>query len=91
MYPQSMFWAKIGKLSFFLSKNFHFYCREKSLYIAWTCFRNVNPMSSFDEAMMGLSPLCFIPKFVESCPPVLEKKIFDGFLPYMGMAAILVM
>ena len=29
MYPQSMF------------KNFHFYYREKSLYIAWTCFRNV--------------------------------------------------
>ena len=24
-------------------------------------------------------------------PPVLEKKIFEGFLPYMGMAAILVM
>ena len=23
--------------------------------------------------------------------PVLEKKIFEGFLPYMGMAAILVM
>ena len=24
-------------------------------------------------------------------PPVLEKKIFEGFLPYMGMAVILVM
>ena len=24
-------------------------------------------------------------------PPVLEKKIFEGFLPYMGVAAILVM
>ena len=23
--------------------------------------------------------------------PVLEKKIFEGFLPYMGIAAILVM
>ena len=29
--------------------------------------------------------------FVEISPPVLEKKIFEGFLPYMGMAAILVM
>ena len=29
--------------------------------------------------------------FVEIGPPVLEKKIFEGFLPYMGMAAILVM
>ena len=25
------------------------------------------------------------------CQPVLEKKIFERFLPYMGMAAILVM
>ena len=24
-------------------------------------------------------------------PPVLEKKIFEGFLPYIGMVAILVM
>ena len=30
-------------------------------------------------------------KFVEICQPVPEKKIFEGFLPYMGMAAILVM
>ena len=28
---------------------------------------------------------------IEISPPVLEKKIFEGFLPYMGMAAILVM
>ena len=30
-------------------------------------------------------------KFRENRPPVLEKKIFEGFLPYMGVAAILVM
>ena len=30
-------------------------------------------------------------KFVEISLPVPEKKIFGGFLPYMGMAAILVM
>ena len=32
-------------------------------------------------------------KFRENQPalPVLEKKIFEGFLPYMAMAAILVM
>ena len=30
-------------------------------------------------------------KFHEIGPPVLEKKIFEGGLPYMGMAAILVM
>ena len=30
-------------------------------------------------------------KFREIGVPVLEKKIFERFLPYMGMAAILVM
>ena len=32
-----------------------------------------------------------MPSFVEIGPPVLEKKIFERFLPYMGVAAILVM
>ena len=27
---------------------------------------------------------------METSPPVPEKKIFEGFLPYMGIAAILV-
>ena len=26
-----------------------------------------------------------MPSFAEIGPPVLEKKIFEGFLPYMGM------
>ena len=30
-----------------------------------------------------------IPSFVKIGPPVLEKKIFEGILPYMGVAAIL--
>ena len=30
-------------------------------------------------------------KFLGNRPAALEKKIFKGFLPYMGMAAILVM
>ena len=30
-------------------------------------------------------------KFLEISLPVPEKKIFDGFLPYRGVAAILVM
>ena len=41
--------------------------------------------------MLGLSPQCYIPSFVEIDLPVPEKKIFEGFLPYMGVAAILVM
>ena len=32
-----------------------------------------------------------MPSFTEISPPVLEMKMFDGFLPYMGMAAIMVM
>ena len=40
--------------------------------------------------MMGWSPLCYIPSFVEICLPVSEKKIFEGFLPYMDVEAILV-
>ena len=30
-------------------------------------------------------------KFRENRPPVLEKKIFEGFLSHIGVAAILVM
>ena len=41
--------------------------------------------------MMGWSPHGYIPSFMEIGLPVPEKKIFIGFLPYMGMAAILVM
>ena len=40
--------------------------------------------------MMGWSLRCNKPSFVEIGLPVPEK-IFKGFLPYMGMAAILVM
>ena len=40
---------------------------------------------------MGRSPQCYIPSFMEFGPPILEKKIFERFLPYMGVAAILVM
>ena len=39
--------------------------------------------------MMGWSPRCYIPSFVKIGLPVPEKKIFEEFLPYMGMAAIL--
>ena len=41
--------------------------------------------------MMGWSPQYYIPSFVEIGPRVPEKKIFEGILPYMGVAAILVM
>ena len=34
--------------------------------------------------MMDWSPGCYIPSFVEIGPPVPEKKIFEGFLPYVA-------
>ena len=40
---------------------------------------------------MGWSPRCYIPSFVKIDQPVLGKKIFSGFLPQIGVAAILVM
>ena len=47
--------------------------------------------SSFEYTMVSRSPRCYIPSFVEIGQPVPIKKIFERFLPYMGMAAILVM
>ena len=32
--------------------------------------------------MVGWSPGCYIPSFMEIGLPVSEKKIFEGFLPY---------
>ena len=40
--------------------------------------------------MMSWSPRCYIPSFMEIGLLVLEKKISKWFLPYMDMAAILV-
>ena len=40
--------------------------------------------------MMGWTPGCYILRFVEISPSVTEK-IFEGFLPYMGVVAIMVM
>ena len=51
----------------------------------------VNPGSSFEQTIMGWSPRCYIPSFVEISLLFPGKKIFEGFLPYMGVAAILVM
>ena len=47
-------------------------------------------MVIFEQTMMGSSPRCYIPNFVEFSLPVPEK-IFIGILPYVGMAVILVM
>ena len=51
----------------------------------------INILTDNSMTMMGWSPQCYIPSFVEIGLPVLEKKIFEGFLPYMGVAATLVL
>ena len=43
------------------------------------------------QFMMGPCPRSYIPSFMQIGPAVPKKKVFEGFLPYMGMAAILVM
>ena len=40
VYPQSMFWAKLLKISNILRWNFQFLLWKNSLYIAWASFRN---------------------------------------------------
>ena len=40
---------------------------------------------------MGWSLRCYMPSFKEIGQLVPEKKLFEGFLPYIGVAAILVM
>ena len=44
-----------------------------------------------EQTMMGWGPGCYIQSYVEIGLPVPEKKMFEGFLPYIGVVAILVM
>ena len=75
------------------STSFNFSYRKASVTKTDVAVKYVkdNPMSSFEQIMMGRSHQCYIQSFMKIGPPVPEKKIFEGFLPYMGMAAILVM
>ena len=56
------------------------------------CFSYKCHVSNIDfHTMMGWSPQCYIPSFVEIGLPVSEKMFFEGFLPYRCVAGILVM
>ena len=50
----------------------------------------VNLRLSFEQTLLGPSPGCCIPRPKVIVPLVPEKKIFKAFLPYMSVAAILV-
>ena len=45
----------------------------------------VTPGSSFEQTMIGWSPRRYIPSFVDIGLPIPEKKIFEGFLQWMGV------
>ena len=49
----------------------------------------VNPVSSFEQTMIGRSPQCYIPTSLKICMLGPEKKILEGFLPHIGVVAIL--
>ena len=58
----------------------------------WPCRKKVkvNPRSSFEQTLFGPSPQCYTPSPKVIGHLVQEKKIFEGFLLYMCMVAILV-
>ena len=56
----------------------------------WPKIGQGHPRVTIMQFMMALRPRCYIPSFMQIRPAVPEK-IFKGFLPYVGMAAILVM
>ena len=75
-----------------ISTVFTFSYRLALSYQIWPCHKRGQgqPRVIIWTYYDGLSPRCYIPSFVEIGPPVLEK-IFEGFLLYMGVVAILVM
>ena len=63
-------------------------------YQSWPCHKlgqGQCPVMICTNNDVPPSPQCYIPSRKVTGPLVLEKKIFEGVLPYIGMAAILVM
>ena len=67
------------------------FCLYKSIWKIWPFHKKVrvNLRSSFFETLLGPCPQWCIPSPRAIGPLVLEKKIFKGFLPFMGVTAIL--
>ena len=72
------------RLQYFSEKNslFSLFSKEKlklqfDLAVKWVM---VNQGSSFEQTMMGWSPRCYIPSFVE-IGPLVPEKTFDRILP----------
>ena len=56
-----------------------------------TAHANMSSLFIIEQTIMGRSPRCYTPCFLEIDPSVPVKRLFEGFVPYMGMAAILFM
>ena len=82
--PQAASFWKILGLTFTHTK---VYANKFDLGLKYVEVIQVSP---FEQTMIGLSPQCYKPNFMTIRLLVWEKKIFGGFLPYMGMEAILV-
>ena len=82
-----------GCNSFWKIHCFHFFPLKSISNQIWPCHKigQGNSKVIIWTIMMCWSPQCYIPSFVEIRPPVPKKMIFKGFLPYMGMVAIMVM
>ena len=64
MYPQSMFLAKIRKISiFFSAEQFSIFKAKKSLFIAWASFCNYGKKERFSDKVVVLSCLKRRPGF----------------------------
>ena len=83
-----VFWTLSKLLCIFTFFAYKFLCDQ---IWPWPKICQGHPRSSFMQFMMGPRPRCYIPSFMQIGPAVPEKKIFERFLSYMGMVAILVM
>ena len=88
----------VKKLHFHVPKSLHIYLVKMAQWflrkasLSFFRSRSTNPGSSFNQTMFDSSPrFYYIPSFVEIGLMVPEKKIFEGFLPYMGVAVLLIM
>ena len=58
---------------------------NKIMKVCWPKNRSRStPGSSFEQTIMRSSPQCYIPNFME-IGSLVPEKIFEGFLPYMGV------
>ena len=77
----------VQKINF--SKKIHLNALGSQFHLVIKYFK-INLGSSFEQTWLALHPQCYIPRPKDIGLLALEK-IFKGFLPYMGVVAILVM